>query len=336
MRFCTGLQVSLPVRDSCTANPVKQRDCSVEDSRAFASLSLVLLLLESPLESDFEFAFSIMSSTNAFLLGLLGLTTALAVPAGQTKDHVTIPLTQRRTGNTDAYTKTLHAVSRHGLTHNAGFAIAPETLDAGFWYGIFSIGDSNNLSLLIDTGSTDLAVNPELYTPSPKSHNLHQRGRLQFYSAQADGCGFADVKYKTFTDEACFAGMTSRNQTLAEVVKTPPPNHETISKFPHDGLVGLGGTNASQTVLGGTPFFQQLCDQGAVKECRFGIAYGTEGRGKQILGGVDSELYHGELAFSPINTTYSTVSANGTVVYENEHGSGELKHQQFFFVSLME
>lgn len=32
-----------------------------------------------------------------------------------------------------------------------------------YWYGHFSVGDSHKLKLLIDTGSTDLIINPGLY-----------------------------------------------------------------------------------------------------------------------------------------------------------------------------
>ena len=100
-----------------------------------------------------------------------------------------------------------------------------------------------------------------------------------------------------------------------------PPNKQTVSVFPHQGLVGFGGTKASETQLGGVPFFQQLCDQGVVEECRFGLAYGTSGKGKQILGGVDHSLFDGPLHKSPVNLAVgTTVAIQGDLVYFDKNG----------------
>lgn len=205
----------------------------------------------------------------------------------------------------------------------------------GFWYGTFSIGESKDLSLLIDTGSNDVAVNPGLYKPSSQSENLHQKGELQYATAQSNGCGFADIHYHTYADTVSMVGLTAQNQTFAKVKKTPPPNPQTISVFPHQGLVGFGGVRANETQLGGTPFFQQLCDQGIVDECRFGLAYGTGSQGKQILGGVDHALFNGNLHESPIDTsTGTTVAIVGDLVYETPKGKTQrLKDQSILFDS---
>lgn len=84
-------------------------------------------------------------------------------------------------------------------------------------------------------------------------------------------------------------------RTFGNIYATTPPDSGTITQFPHDGLVGFSGTSASGTQIGGTPFFQSLCNAGAVSACRFGLAYGTSGRGQQILGALDSTLYSGSL-----------------------------------------
>ena len=72
---------------------------------------------------------------------------------------------------------------------------------------------------------------------------------------------------------------------------TPPPNNGTITVFPHDGLVGFAGADGAQ--LDATPFFENLCAQGVVADCRFGLAFGTDGTGEQILGALDSGLFEG-------------------------------------------
>lgn len=40
-------------------------------------------------------------------------------------------------------------------------------LTTGRWFGTFNIGDSQPLELLIDTGSSDIVLNPDRYVPSP-------------------------------------------------------------------------------------------------------------------------------------------------------------------------
>jgi hypothetical protein len=101
----------------------------------------------------------------------------------------------------------------------------------------------------------------------------------------------------------------------------------TITQFPHNGIVGYGGTKASDTVLGGKPFFQTLCDQGVVDECRFGIAYGTSGSGKHILGGVDHSLFEGELSHTEPNLDFGPVFYNGSIVYKTASETKTIEDQ---------
>jgi hypothetical protein len=176
-------------------------------------------------------------------------------------------------------------------------------------------------------------VNPGLYKPSPKSHNLHETGQLQYLTTDANGCGFANISYSTFTDTVNFAGLTAHNQTFAEVKKTRPPNAGTITQFRHPGLAGFAGTKADQTQLGGVPFFQTLCNQGVVNECRFGLAFGISGMGKQILGGVDKTLFTSELSEAPFESKKSNL-VHGSIVYQNsKEEQATLKDQFFVFDS---
>ena len=161
----------------------------------------------------------------------------------------------------------------------------------GFWYGTFTAGNAQNLSLLIDTGSSDAAVNPNLYKPSSASKNLHKSGALRYSTTQENGCGSADIKYNEYSDTFSQAGLTSKAQTFGNVYPTTPPDNGTITVFPHDGLVGYAGIASSE--LGATPFFTNLCNQNVVPECRFGLAFKTDGTGQQILGELDSSLYAG-------------------------------------------
>jgi cathepsin D len=103
------------------------------------------------------------------------------------------------------------------------------------------------------------------------------------------------------------------------VVSTPPPNNGTITEFPHQGLVGFGGTAADQTQLGGTPFFQNLCDQKVVDQCRYGLAFGTNGTGVQVLGGVDEHLVSGSFVYSDVSSNLlGSVVADGKTILTDQ------------------
>lgn len=187
----------------------------------------------------------------------------------------------------------------------------PLHLDGGFWFGSFDVGESKNLSLLIDTGSSDLIVNPGLYKPSSKSVNLNRSTELEYGTAQSNGCGFADIKAAEYTDQVSVAGYTVKNQTFGTVIKTPPPDNSTITQFPGQGIVGLMGVTRSDTVTGGVPFFQHLCNRNIVPECRFGLALGTNGKGKQVVGGFDSSLFHGTPVTTPLYHRFEWVIDGG-------------------------
>ena len=235
---------------------------------------------------------------------------AVPTPAPFTSTFHTVDL-QRHHGKLGPVAKALKATRR--LQQYLPTAL--ETLDAGFWYGNFSIGASTNLSLLIDTGSDDVAVNPGLYIPSSASQNLGQSGALRYGTTEEDGCGSADIAYNTFADCVSQQGLVAENQTFGDVYATPPPNNGTITQFPHDGLVGFAGVTPNETQLGGRPFFQTLCDQGRVEECRFGLAFGTEGVGKQIFGGVNSSLFAGKLETAAVQKQWLV---NGSAIAGKE------------------
>ncbi|GJC96157.1 hypothetical protein ColKHC_04983 [Colletotrichum higginsianum] len=95
-----------------------------------------------------------------------------------------------------------------------------------------------------------------------------------------------------------FANLSVPIQTFASVKFTPPPDNGTVTQFPRDGVAGLGSSDRSG--LKATPFFHQLCDQGTVKECRFGLAFKGDGTGVQVLGEVDETLFSGSLAKATI------------------------------------
>lgn len=123
-----------------------------------------------------------------------------------------------------------------------------------FWYGSFDIEESKNLSLLLDTGSGDFAVNPDLYKPSSDSKNLNHTGQLEYTTLQKDGCGMAKLKYSAYSDSVSMVNLISENQTFASIGKL----NGTFTQFPHEGIGGMVG----ESTFGRVPWFKNLCSQG--------------------------------------------------------------------------
>lgn len=70
----------------------------------------------------------------------------------------------------------------------------------------------------------------------------------------------------------------------------------------YQGLIGfVAQTPAFGLGPNDKTFMEHLYDQGQIEEIRFGLAFGTSGRGKQILGGVDDSLFEGELTRTPLD-----------------------------------
>jgi hypothetical protein len=64
----------------------------------------------------------------------------------------------------------------------------------GFWFGNFTVGTASNLSLMIDTGSGDLILNPGLYKPSKTSHDLHISFNNGYGTTTSSNAGTENVR----------------------------------------------------------------------------------------------------------------------------------------------
>lgn len=62
-----------------------------------------------------------------------------------------------------------------------------------FWFGSFDVGNSKNLTLLIDTGSSDVIVNPGLYKAGPHSVDTHSTFTITYGTTESDGSGTGTV-----------------------------------------------------------------------------------------------------------------------------------------------
>jgi pepsin A len=56
-----------------------------------------------------------------------------------------------------------------------------------FRFGSFDVGNSKNLTLLIDTGSSDVIVNPGLYKGGPHSVDTNSTFTNTYGTTESDG-----------------------------------------------------------------------------------------------------------------------------------------------------
>ncbi|KAH8682827.1 aspartic peptidase domain-containing protein [Tricladium varicosporioides] len=178
----------------------------------------------------------------------------------------------------------------------------------GFWFGNFSVGGSPNLKLLIDTGSGDLILNPKLYTPGKTSKSLNLTFTNTYGTTSSNGSGNGLMTGSLYDDQVAFGGYTA-TQTVGSVTSA--------EGFPGDGIVGFSGPMFNQFPNNATSFFQTLCTQGKVSECRFGMALYNESIGSLVLGKLDTSLYAGSLTVAPIITGWvptGDLAINGKIV----------------------
>jgi len=83
----------------------------------------------------------------------------------------------------------VNLLNRGSDHHIKGVTVVEVMEDQGFWFGNFIVGDSKNLSLLVDTGSADVGLNSGEYKPSHNSVNLKTTGQDSYGTTQSNGCG---------------------------------------------------------------------------------------------------------------------------------------------------
>jgi hypothetical protein len=96
---------------------------------------------------------------------------------------------------------------------------------------------------------------------------------------------------------------------------------ESPPTFPNDGLIGFSGIY--QTALNSSSWFQHLCDEHELDECRFGIAYQTDNTGVQYFGYVARERFDGPLSVGPVApgfewSTFMDVAYDGKVIVKDQ------------------
>ncbi|KHN99762.1 aspartic protease precursor [Metarhizium album ARSEF 1941] len=180
----------------------------------------------------------------------------------------------------------------------------PLVNDQGFWFAHFAVGASPDLEMLVDTGSSDVILNPGSYKPSPESVDAKRTFRISYATTNPDGSGTLTTSGSVYRDVVTqlSANLSVADQTLGEArYPASPP------VFPHDGLIGYAGQDGS--ALRGAPFIDSLCSGGALSSCRFGIALDANKTGALYYGAVATHALAGALTTVPIQREWVVVGA---------------------------
>jgi cathepsin D len=187
---------------------------------------------------------------------------------------------------------------------------------------------------LIDIGSADVFLNPGLYTTSPVSENLNKTFNITFGTTNTDGSGTETVSIlylsETFLTEYQIFGSIYKDIVCLDRTSLSVPEQAigevtipTTPSFSYDGLIGFG--SPINDVLNSTPWFQSLCEQSSLDECRFGLAFQTDGTGEQYFGNIEHDRFKGRLSTTSLLydpyydtyfewATYGDIAANGKVI----------------------
>jgi cathepsin D len=77
-----------------------------------------------------------------------------------------------------------------------------------------------------------------------------------------------------------------------------------VSSFAADGILGMGFQSLSQ--LKTPPVIQSLVAQGVVPNAVFGLYMAESNNSELVLGGVNEELYTGEITYVPVDQKVRT------------------------------
>ncbi|KAG9485395.1 gastricsin-like [Eleutherodactylus coqui] len=187
-----------------------------------------------------------------------------------------------------------------------GFAVASESMYFDtYYYGPISIGTPpQNFLVLFDTGSSNLWV-PSTYCTSTACTNHHVFNPSQSSTYTSNGQRFnmgygggnvaSSVTGLFGYDTVYIQGLTIPNQEFGLTITEPSGN---FYYSPFDGILGLAYPGLS--VGGATTVMQGILQDNLLNQPIFSVYLGSQS-GEVIFGGVDTNLYTGQINWAPLS-----------------------------------
>ncbi|KAI9727940.1 MAG: hypothetical protein M1828_005345 [Chrysothrix sp. TS-e1954] len=236
-----------------------------------------------------------MARMRSLLVLLSALSTLVASEAGS---H-TLALHRREAD------PTLLDSSRLARRQSESFSNIQKRQSILLWFANFTVGDSKDLELLLDTGSTDLLVDPGLYKKSDKASVYHKKNamfNITYEGVNKQGTGFENILGTVNRDVVTQGSLTVPNQPVGDIktytVEDAPGKKKAIAG---DGIIGFLSPLISSFMPAANSWFYNLCDQKLISKCRFGFAFGTNEKGVSVIGKVATNLFKGTLQTGPLH-----------------------------------
>ncbi|KAE8623470.1 hypothetical protein XENTR_v10005621 [Xenopus tropicalis] len=187
-----------------------------------------------------------------------------------------------------------------------GYAVVTESMYFDtYYYGPISIGTPpQNFLVLFDTGSSNLWV-PSSYCQSSActNHNVFKPSQSSTYSSNGQkftmGYGGGNVASSVTGlfgyDTVSIQGISITNQEFGLTITEPTSN---FYYSPFDGILGLAYPGLS--VEGAQTVLQGMMQENLLNPSMFSIYLGSQS-GEIIFGGVDSNLYTGQIYWAPLS-----------------------------------
>ncbi|XP_039195864.1 pepsin B-like [Crotalus tigris] len=175
-----------------------------------------------------------------------------------------------------------------------------------FYFGKISIGTPpQDFLVALDTGSGDLWV-PSTYctTKACGNHNVFNPKQSSTYYSNSDqtyvlGYGSGDLSIMLGFDTVRIQNIVVQNQEFGLSVNEP--THPFYYSY-FDGILGL--TNPSPNYGGSYTLLHQMMSQNQISEPIFSFYFSRQPTfqygGELILGGIDPQMYTGEITWAPM------------------------------------
>ncbi|KAG8735641.1 Type I transmembrane sorting receptor [Ceratobasidium sp. 428] len=190
------------------------------------------------------------------------------------------------------------------------------------WAGKITIGTPPQEFLVdFDTGSADLWVPSS--TCTSKGCGAHKNFDVSKSSTVEPQSGNFSIFYgdgssssgPIFTDTVTVAGLTVKKQFFSAVTQ----ESDSFAQDPSDGLMGLAFSSISN-MNESTPI-ENLASTGAIKSNVFSFKLASNGS-ELFFGGTNSELFTGDIAFSPLTSKTFWLTNGAATAGDKEAYSG--------------